>query len=291
MRENGGRRPRFRRVGDFPKLRLTERDEAIIRAVSQFRFLATSDILSLVKGSRQNLLRRLQRLYHAGHLERPKAQMFLRYRDKLRELVYSIPRRGEVSPLFLAHELSISAVMASLPPSCARYGLEFLFERDILALSGCERSPRSLRWTVNAKSESVVSRVGIVPDAAFAIQRRANYGTSLRFYFLESDCGTMPVYRRHLRLSSIRRKAVAYIQTRRAGLLRKRLGIPAFQVLFVSRTRERMERMKEECSIASQGRFPSLFLFAVFDDVVRENNLLAVRWQTCGGDWLSIHDA
>src|ERR1700761_3631892 len=99
-------------------MRLTERDKAIIAAVSRYRFLTTSLILSLVPGSRQNITRRLQRLYHAGFLDRPSAQLVLRYSCELSEVVYSPATtkdagrgRKPTTSLFLAHALTVSEVL------------------------------------------------------------------------------------------------------------------------------------------------------------------------------------
>ena len=131
-------------------MRLTDRDKAILSAVSRYRFLATSHVLSLVPGSRQNIVRRLQCLYHAGFLDRPRAQLPLRYAGELSEFVYSPTRttlshlaakaeetssRREyksVSSLFLAHALSISDALIRLEADCRSRGTAFISERDII---------------------------------------------------------------------------------------------------------------------------------------------------------------
>ncbi len=69
------RRPRFRRAEKLPPMRLTPRDEEILRAVFRHRFLRSNQIARIVSGSRQQLLRRLQSLYHHGYLERPRCQL------------------------------------------------------------------------------------------------------------------------------------------------------------------------------------------------------------------------
>ena len=72
----------------------------------------------------------------------------------------------------------------------------------------------------------------------------------------------MPVWRKNLRLSSIYRKALTYAQTRKSGILRDRFGIPGFQVIFITKSRSRLERMKEAASNALEVRTTFLFLFA-----------------------------
>jgi hypothetical protein len=118
----------------------------------------------------------------------------------------------------------------------------------------------------------VKEKIGVIPDAAFAIERQDNSSKFRRFFFLEADRGTMPLCRKSLRLSSIRRKALAYSQSRRSRVLRDRFGIPGFQTLFVTRSRERLERMKETCKTAS-GRNPSIFLYATQDGLKRDDAL------------------
>jgi hypothetical protein len=284
MQQNVARRPRFQRVSDFPNTRLTERDRAIISAIARFRFLSTGHILSLVPGSRQNIVRRLQRLYHAGFLDRPHAQLPLRFAGYLFEMVYAPSQKthvrateegtvsgkkcGQVSSLFLRHALSVSDSLIAVELACRQRGLVFTTEQDIVCLASKTEVAKHLRWRVTLKSGEVNEKVGIIPDAAFAIERRNHAGNFQRFYFfLEADRGTMPIRRRNLRLSSIYRKALAYSKTRRNGVLKDRFGIPGFQVLFITQSKNRLERMNEVCSDALQGRNTSLFLFATPDEL------------------------
>ena len=69
------RRPRFRRVETPPPFQLTARDLAILHAVARFRFLSSTLIIRLVGGSSQQILRRLQLLFHHGYLDRPTSQV------------------------------------------------------------------------------------------------------------------------------------------------------------------------------------------------------------------------
>lgn len=286
MHKNVARRPRFKRVSDFQSLRLTTRDRDILSAVSRFRFLTTSHIHCLVPGSRQNLTRRLQRLYHAGFLDRPQAQLPLRFAGKLSDLVYAPTRksfqcseagqsektvcqkdRKPVSPLFLSHALSVSNTIIQIEAECKKLGLQFRNEQEILnSLPGLNRGKR-LEWRVTIKSGRTNEQVGVIPDAVFSIDKKIRLGVLRFYYFLEVDRGTMPIHRKNLRFSSIRRKALSYIQTRRKKILRERYGIPGFQVLFISRTEKRMEGIKAECSGAEKARSPSLFFFAKENDL------------------------
>jgi hypothetical protein len=69
------RLPRFKRDSAIAPFQLTERDYEIIRQVSRHRFLRSPQIVALAGGSPQQIVRRLQLLYHHGYLERPQAQL------------------------------------------------------------------------------------------------------------------------------------------------------------------------------------------------------------------------
>src|SRR5271166_1925834 len=69
------RRPRFRRVEEPPPFQLTARDVAILHAVARYRFLSSTLIIRLIGGSAQQILRRLQLLFHHGYLDRPTSQV------------------------------------------------------------------------------------------------------------------------------------------------------------------------------------------------------------------------
>ena len=293
MHKNVARRPRFKRVSDFRNMRLTDRDRAILSAVSRFRFLTTGHILSLVPGSRQNIIRRLQCLYHAGFLDRPKEQLPLRFAGELTELMYAPTHKGiaqttvpgeetvwnktyrPVSSLFLKHALSVSDALISIETACRLRESHFVSKQSIFDSSKNMKTER-LQWRVMIKIGRFTEKVGIIPDATLVIEKQDESRTKSRWYFLESDRGTMPLYRKNLRLSSIRRKALSYLQSRRSKVLKERFDIPGFQVLFVSRSKDRLERMKDVCREAMQGRATSLFLFATLDDLKHDDTLASL---------------
>lgn len=275
MNENVARRPRFKRIADFNATRLTERDKAIIAVVSRYRFVTTSLILSLVPGSRQNVTRRLQRLYHAGFLDRPHSQLSLRYTGEISEIVYSLTPKSEmgrgskpVTSLFLAHALAVSEALIRIESDSDSKGARFVSEFGILAIADCDSETRHIQWRVQVKTDTTKERIGIIPDGAFAIERRADGNSPRRrYFFLEVDRGTMPVSRKSLRISSIRRKALAYSRTRRGRVLQGRFNIPGFQVLFVAKSKERVARMEEACKEAAGDTLTSLFLFITQEEL------------------------
>src|SRR5688572_25716485 len=93
------RLPRFKRSADIPPFRLTERDVDVLRHVQRHRFLRSSHLAALIGGSRQQLLRRLQLLFHHGYLDRPRAQLEYFDRGGSQSIVYGLANEGaEVVP-------------------------------------------------------------------------------------------------------------------------------------------------------------------------------------------------
>src|ERR1035438_3982656 len=56
-------------------MQLTERDRQIIKLIHRHRFLRSDQIVAFMGGSQQQILRRLNLLYHHGYLERPRAKV------------------------------------------------------------------------------------------------------------------------------------------------------------------------------------------------------------------------
>ncbi|HEY3915218.1 MAG TPA: replication-relaxation family protein, partial [Verrucomicrobiae bacterium] len=87
------RLPRFRRATVRP-IQLTGRDLDILRCIHWHRFLRSSHIVELAGGSVQQVLRRLQHLYHGGFLERPRCQLDWYYQQGSRQIVYGLADKG-----------------------------------------------------------------------------------------------------------------------------------------------------------------------------------------------------
>jgi hypothetical protein len=76
------RKPRFQRqpAANPPGFRITDRDDEIILIVARHRIARSTHIVPLIQSlrpgaSEQQLLRRLQSLYHTRYLSRPQAQL------------------------------------------------------------------------------------------------------------------------------------------------------------------------------------------------------------------------
>src|SRR5437763_760235 len=84
----------------IPNFELTPRDEEILLIVARHRFIRSTGIVSMIAAkypgtSEQNILRRLQLLFHAGFLQRPRAKVD-RYRAGAGScpMVYMLGNRG-----------------------------------------------------------------------------------------------------------------------------------------------------------------------------------------------------
>lgn len=213
------RLPRFKRSPGIPPLRLTDRDGEILKCLQRHRFLRSDHIVSLCTGSRQQVLRRLQRLYHHGYLERPRCQIDY-YQSGSRRIAYGIgnkgaawlkrelslpfhkldwKRKGQVGRLFLEHALMVSDFMVALELACRdRTGVRLL-SPDNLEIPKM-REP--FQWQVDIGQHRKIS---IIPDRVFGLEINGQQS----WYLLEADRGTMPITRGRLDQTSFQRKLLA----------------------------------------------------------------------------------
>ena len=184
------RRPRFRReTTAIPAMKMTARDLEILRCIAMHRFLRSSHIAALAGGSAQQVLRRLQLLYHHGYLERPAAQIDYYHRGGSQEMVYGLASRGagrlrrdldmpfsrmdwsgknqRAGRLFLEHALMVSDIMVTLELACRKSsGIRLLTDADIPLPPAAKKSRDPFHWHVNVSTRH---RVGVIPDGVFGL--------------------------------------------------------------------------------------------------------------------------
>lgn len=284
---------RFKRAFAVAPLQLTERDRKIIRLIHRHRFLRSNQIVVLMGGSPQQLLRRLQLLYHHGYLERPRAQLQYYERGGSKSIAYGLGNKGglllkqelgiAVDPhswseknhvigrVYLEHALLVSDVMTAIELACRKHGGIRLLYEDQLAIHS-ERQP--FQWRVKIQNGW---KLGVVPDRVFALEFPDANGTSQRaYFFLEADRGTMPVKRRTLSQTSFRRKLLAYEATWTQKIHQRHLDIHRFRVLTVTTSAARVKSLVEACSQLKRGH--GLFLFA--DKTILSGDIFFPVWQT-----------
>src|SRR5436853_2992143 len=183
------RLPRFNRSNIILPMQLTARDRSIIQLVHRHRFLRSSHIAKLIGDGSQQILRRLQLLYHHGFLERPRAQIDYYHEGGSRHMVYGIGNKGaallkrelglafyelrwgeknrSVGRIFLEHALLVSDVMVELESACRATGqIHLLTEKELPLPSELSRERQPFKWKVNINSRV---KLGVIPDRAFAL--------------------------------------------------------------------------------------------------------------------------
>jgi proteasome lid subunit RPN8/RPN11/DNA-binding Lrp family transcriptional regulator len=200
--------PRFKRSPEIQPLRFTNRDCEILKCLQRHRFLRSDHIVALCAGSRQQVLRRLQRLFHHGYLERPRCQIDY-YQSGSRRIAYGLgnkgaawlkrelslqfhkldwEQKGRVGRLFLEHALLVSDIMVALELACRN-------RKDIRLLSADDLRIPNMRepfqWKVDIGQRQ---KCGVIPDRVFGLEANGNQC----WYFLEADRDTMPITRSDL---------------------------------------------------------------------------------------------
>ena len=285
------RRPRFRRVEAPPPFQLTPRDLAILHAVARFRFLSSTLIIRLVGGSSQQILRRLQLLFHHGYLDRPTsqvAQLAHAFDFGNRPLIYGLGRAGahvlaeagiplkekldwttknaRATAQFLAHTIETAETMIAFE------GAPTLIDHhDLLPY---------LPEETREEDAPFHAPVTLNPDRMFSL---AFEGRTRLNFALELDRGTMDIKSRQLvGKSSFRRELLGYYQLWKEGLHTSLWGFKAFRVLTVTPSEKRIENMiaVQREIVGEQGS--NLFLFTT-PSRIAEKSPLADVWVTGKG--------
>jgi hypothetical protein len=298
------RLPRFRRVPAPPAFRLTDDDLEIIRHIGRHRFLRSTHIAALVGRSLDRTNDRLSLLYHAGYLDRPRAQLDRFPTDGSSHLVYALADRGvrflvgadghrfstiessrrnrEAGRPFIEHHLEIADFQVALRRAARDRTDVSLIDPDEMAagMPGHARmtgNPFSLKVKVKVKvrHRGAMHDVGLVSDLLFGLALSPN---TRRFFMAEIDRGTMPVTRSDFTQSSVEKKMRAYLAAY-AGKQQRRFGWKSFRVLIVTTDEHRMHSM-----IAAARKLhvpgsigPSLFFFATREEL-RASDPLAHTW-------------
>lgn len=298
------RQPRFRRAENFTPMELTARDAEILRVVNRHRFLRSHQIADLVTGSRQQVLRRLQKLYHHGYVERPTCQLDYYQRAGSRSIAYGLASRGAahlrrtdnisfsrldwtsrnraVKRLFLEHALMVSDFMVSLEIACRkRDDVRLLIEDEIPLPAATHKERDPFHWTVAVSGKE---KLRVIPDRVFALEFADERERIL--CFLEADRGTMPIHRLRHDASSFERKFAAYEAAWTQGIPRSRFGYSRVRVLTVTNSQERVSNLCKSGAGFRRGR--GIFLFAYADSLLTSTDLLDFRWQTIENDAKSL---
>jgi hypothetical protein len=294
------RAPRFRRVKPRPFV-LTDRDRRTVELVHEHRLLDSTQIAALLDAPSQTpLLRRLQLLYHARFLDRPRSQIEDLVRNPgSRPMLYAlgtaganllgvpVPKAPKLQ--FLEHSRAVAATIVAFTVACRKRGnvqlvpWSELLENKVPEETRRSRSPE--RWRVTLPGQGVL---GVAPDAIFGLQYLEKpEGANRAYFFLEVDRGTMPVVRRNLAETSIYRKLLTYHATAITEQTSKRFGFKNFRVLTVTRS---PERRRLTSLVEAAGMLPShqgIFLFAE-EEALLGGDALGYEWVNGRGEKVGL---
>jgi DNA-binding Lrp family transcriptional regulator len=300
------RRPRFRRASQPPAFRLTEDDVAIVRHLARHRFLRSTHIAALVGRSLDRTNDRLSRLFHAGYIDRPRAQLDYYPTAGSAPIAYALADRGArlliqrdgvdfanvewsrknraAGRPYIEHQLEIMDFYVAL--QCAthdRANVHLIHSDDIVAGFPDQtlRARNPFALPVKLSEKGVIREIGIVPDLVFGL----HFADSTRHCFMvEIDRGTMPVVRSDCLQTSFERKMRGYLTAHAAELHERHFGWKTFRVLIVTTDRARMQSMTAALQQLHVPRSAgaSLFYFATGNQL-RIGDPLAHTWQDGNG--------
>jgi DNA-binding Lrp family transcriptional regulator len=304
------RRPRFRRASEPPAFRLTDDDVAIVRHLARHRFLRSTHIAALVGRSLDRTNDRLAKLFHAGYVDRPRAQLDYYPTAGSSPIAYALADRGarlliqrdgidfanvewsrknrRAGRPYIEHQLEIVEFLVALQLATAdRRDVQFIHPDEIVAgfpeHTRTARNPLSLR--VSLTHRGAVREIGLVPDLAFGLKFPDG---SRRCFMVEIDRGTMPIARGDILQTSFERKMRAYLTAHAGKLHERNFGWKTFRVLTITtdkhRTRSMMDALNQLHIPHSVGS--PLFLFATRDGL-RASDPLTHAWQD--GNGLAVH--
>ena len=270
------RSQKFVRGGEIDPLKLTLRDQALIRAVYEFRFLNTEQLVALHEGSRRGIVNRLNGLFRHGYLDRPKVQKTAHLTSS--HIVYSLDRKGvdvlsgganeregilrrvrevQHTSALIAHALMISQFRVCL--------MIALKDRPDVKLT---------RWVQGNDLKVLLRHRGenppLVADAYFVLET-AEYKHPC---FLEADRATMTEER-------FTNKLRMYWRHNREERFKPSLGVAHFRVLTITPNETRAEnlcRAAKEADDRKTGSNLFLFLAETQYSLVKPEAVLSPIW-------------
>jgi len=298
------RRPRFRRAPEPPPFRLTPDDVEIVRVVARYRLIRSTHIAALVDRSLDRTNDRLMRLFHAGYIDRPRAQLDYYPTFGSAPMIYALGNRGvrllrewdgadfrnvewgrknrEAGRPFIEHQIEIVDFQVALRRAAReRSDVRLLSAEELIAASRklADRNPFALRAKLSDRG--TVREVGAIPDLVFGLELLDG---SRRNFMVEIDRGTMPVSRSDPDQTSFQRKMRVYLAAHAAKQHERQFEWKNFRVLTVTTDLNRIATMtaalRQIRVLRSAG--PPLFLFGTFD-ALRSSDPLTYRWHDGSG--------
>ena len=294
-----------------PAFRLTDDDVDIIRHLAHYRFLRSTHIAALVGRSLDRTNDRLMRLFHAGYIDRPRAQLDYYPTSGSAPLVYALADRGarllkerdgaafanvewsrknrQAGRPFIEHQIEIVNFLVAL--QCAvsqRPNVRLVSAADMNAASQQPFLAAHARFALQCKlpRRGAVRESSVVPDLVFGLQFADG---KRRNFMVEIDRGTMPVVRADIEQTSFARKMRIYLAAHAARQHERQFGWDNFRVLTITTDRQRIDSMIEALRDIRSPRSigGSLFGFSAFDDL-RTRDPLSNEWRSGDGRVASL---
>lgn len=316
MEATAARKPRYRRV-DIPRFEVTERDCEILRLVARHRFIRSKQIVAVLtayapSSSGQQILRRLELLFHGGYLTRPQAQSErFRVGGGSEPMTYCLGNKGSdlLAERFayrraavdwtakartakrgeIEHALEVTDFMVGLELACSRRrSLRIIHLDEILTQIAPEetrKNPKPYFWPVSVRWRGKESVIHPIPDRIFGIQDlNRPEGRNRKFFFAEVDRGTMPAVRLDLSKTSFIRKLLAYGHTYQQDLHTAIYGFSNVRILTITKGRKRIESIiaahrEHTWQLCS----PALFLFVDRAALLDEDDVFSRPWIDASG--------
>jgi hypothetical protein len=296
------RRPRFRRASEPPAFRLTDDDVEIVRQLARHRFLRSTHIAALVRRSLDRTNDRLMRLFHAGYIDRPRAQLDRFPSSGSAHYIYALANRGarllreedgvefrnpewsrknrEAGRPFIEHQVEIVNFKVALQRAVARRSDLRLIPAEGMksarSRTPIPTGPAAFALRAKLAHRGKAREMSVVPDLVFGLLLSK---TERRNLMVEIDRGTMPVRRSDPEQTSFEAKMRVYIAAHAAKQHERQFGWKNFRVLTVTTDRQRMRTMQtalREIHIPRSAG-PALFLFATFAEL-NATTPIAYEW-------------
>src|SRR3954469_7721959 len=185
------RRPRFRRAAVPPPFRLTEDDVEIVRVVARHRLIRSTQIATLVGRSLDRTNDRLLRLFHAGYIDRPRAQLDYYPTFGSAPMIYALADRGahllrewdgikfrnpewsrknrEAGRPFIEHQIEIVDFEVSMQRAVRMSSDIKLITADEMIAAAPGQLPAMNPFSLHAKltDRGVVREATVIPDIVF----------------------------------------------------------------------------------------------------------------------------
>lgn len=266
------RRSRMRRTSTGKRIALSERDRELFRLLARYRLLRSTYLHAFLGGSPKRFIERLGDLYHEGFLDRPE-QQWNSANARTMPVVYCLgakayraleeggegfaPERYSVSRQF-AHELMICEILASIELGARQTpGLRFIPFPEILTYA-----PQATKAKANPLAIPIgITGATLVPDALFGLAYEGTSPATYRFFALEADRATMPVFRSSRTQTSYGRKLAAYREGLANGTIRSWFGLPNLLVLTVSVNEQHLRNIMAARDKAIGGSGSPVLLF------------------------------